>query len=354
MGVAWVLGVSFYFYMPISCMTDPPMQWGYPRTVEGFFHTLSRGQYCGMAATSLWGTPAHDAFQLCYIVQGLSEGFSWVFVFIGLLPFLFLFKMHKRERGWIIGLTAIYFCLSVLLVRLLDVTPDRSASDLNRVFFIASHALFALMIGYGTTILAAYMATHYVRFRLWGFIGGVVAIVLATYGLWDNAGKLYFGPAGEISLSQLPHYIAKAFDTHQYGLPVFANLILLAVPLVFIGALAFYRSRGPVMILLGLFLLMPVYSGLTHWYKSEQRNHWFGYWFGHDMFTPPFIDPKTEKLSYDNDLRAELLKDPKNAKLIYPEMARNTVLFGGTDPGRFCPTYTIVCESFIPHHCQFC
>jgi len=29
-------------------------------------------------------------------------------------------------------------------------------------------------------------------------------------------------------------------------------------------------------------------------------------------------------------------------------MARDTVLFGGTDPGRFCPTYMIFCESFIP------
>ncbi len=32
-------------------------------------------------------------------------------------------KMHKRERSWIIGLTAIYFCLSVLLVILIDVSP---------------------------------------------------------------------------------------------------------------------------------------------------------------------------------------------------------------------------------------
>ena len=32
------------------------------------------------------------------------------------MPFAFLLKMHKRERSWIIGLTAIYFCLSVLLV----------------------------------------------------------------------------------------------------------------------------------------------------------------------------------------------------------------------------------------------
>ena len=33
-------------------------------------------------------------------------------------------------------------------------------------------------------------------------------------------------------------------------------------------------------------------------------------------------------------------------------MARKTILFGGTDPGLFCPTYIIFCESFIPHSCQ--
>ena len=33
-------------------------------------------------------------------------------------------------------------------------------------------------------------------------------------------------------------------------------------------------------------------------------------------------------------------------------MDRNTILFGGTDPGRFCPTYMIFCESFIPHEGQ--
>lgn len=351
MGLAWVLGVSFYFYMPISGMTDPPMQWGYPRTVEGFFHALSRGQYSANTSTLL-ASPSRIAFQLWYIVEGLAESFSWVLIFVGLLPFFFLLKMHKRERGWIIGVTAVFFCLSVLLVRLLDVTPDRSASDLNKVFFTAAHALFALMIGYGTTILAAYMATHYTRFRRWGIIGCVVAMVLAVYCLVDASGKLFHGPAGEISLSELPHHIALAFGKDQYGLPIFANLVLLAIPVILIVALIFYRSRGPVAIVLGLFLLMPVYSGMTHWYKSEQRNHWFGYWFGHDMFTPPFQDPKTGKLSYDNELRAELLKDPKNAKLIYPEMARNTILFGGTDPGRFCPTYIIFCESFIPHRCQ--
>jgi tetratricopeptide (TPR) repeat protein len=350
MGIAWAVGVSCYFYEPVSGMTVPPMQWGYPRTVEGFFHALSRGQYENVQGLDIFSNPGRFGFQLWYIVTGLAESFSWVYLFVGVLPFLFLLKMRRREKSWIIGVTCIYFCLAVLLGILLNVSPDRSSSDLNKVFYTASHGLFALMIGYGLTLLAAYVATHYANFRRWGIVGSVVAIVLALYCLKDATGKLFFGPAGDISLFKLPHYIALAFAPGQYGLPVFANLILLAIPVLLLGALLVYRHRGPVLILLCLFTAMPLWSGLSHWYNSEQRNHWFGYWFGHDMFTPPFQD--NGRLSYDNARRAALLKDPKNARLIYPEMTRNTILFGGTDPGRFCPTYAIFCDSFIPHRCQ--
>ena len=352
MGLAWVAGICVYFYEPVSGMTDPPMQWGYPRTVEGFFHALSRGQYESVHGTNIFSDPGRFVFQLGYIVQGLSESFSWVYFSIGLLPFAFLMKMHKRERSWVLGLTAIYICLSVLLVILIDVSPDRSSTDLNKVFFTASHGLFAMMIGYGLTLMAAYTATHYQKVRVWGFAVGAVAVVLAIYSLKEVTGTLYRGPAGVVTLSELPHFIAQAFDRSQYGLPVFANLILLAFPVGLICAFLVYRQRGPLLIMLVLFSIMPLWSGLSHWYKSEQRNHWFGFWFGHDMFTPPFTDPKTGKLSYDNDLRAKLLQDPANATLIYPEMDRNTILFGGTDPGRFCPTYSIFCDSFIPHRCQ--
>jgi tetratricopeptide (TPR) repeat protein len=94
----------------------------------------------------------------------------------------------------------------------------------------------------------------------------------------------------------------------------------------------------------------PIASGLAHWFHCEQRNHWFGYWFGHDMFTPPFVGPDG-KLTYDPKLRDAAAKGPEG-KMVYPEIARDAVLFGGTDPGRFCPTYMIFCESFIPHDCQ--
>ena len=60
----WILGVSFYFYEALSGMTDPPMQWGYPRTVEGFFHALSRGQYSTMSNTNFFEGFGRVGFQL--------------------------------------------------------------------------------------------------------------------------------------------------------------------------------------------------------------------------------------------------------------------------------------------------
>ena len=326
MGLLWLAGAAFYLYEPIAGMTDPPMQWGYPRTLEGFFHALSRGQYEKANPTDIIHDPMRFVMQLGILANGLAQSYSWVCLLIALLPFLFIFKMKNRERSWIIGLTAIYLCIGVLLTIIMNTTPDRASADENKVFFTASHAVVAIMIGYGLALMAAYMATHYEKFRRWGLLGGGIAVVLGLYCLWSATGRLYFGPAGEISLFELPHYILKAFEKDQYGSPVFANLIVFSIPIIFIGALLAYRQRGPVLILLCLCATMPVYSCLTHWYKSEQRNHWFGYWFGHDMFTPPFD--------------------------IYPEMARNTILFGGTDPGRFNPTYMIFCESFIPHRCQ--
>ena len=349
MGLLWLAGAAFYLYEPISGMTDPPMQWGYPRTVEGFFHALSRGQYNSAVPTDIFHDPFRFIMQLGLLFDGLKSSFSLVYIFVAALPFLFLRKMQQRERAWIIGLAAIYLCIGILLTIIMNTQPDRQSADENKVFFAASHAVVAIFVGYGLALMTAYMATHYERFRRWGLWGGGIAIVLAFYGLIEAIGKTYFGPSGQLhvwlpfsdwtgwswlafgpngqyGLFELPHWIAKAFEKNQYGSPVFANLILIATPVVFLSALFAYRKRAPVMIALCLFAAAPVYSGLSHWYKSEQRNHWFGYWFGHDMFTPPFG--------------------------VFPEMARNSILFGGTDPGRFCPTYMIFCESFIPHSCQ--
>src|SRR5258708_7193660 len=92
--------------------------------------------------------------------------------------------------------------------------------------------------------------------------------------------------------------------------------------IAFTISFAVWRTRPPLKAMLVIFALMPIYSVMGHWWDNEQRGHKFGFWFGHDMFTPPFG--------------------------LYPEMTKDAVLYGGTDPGRFAPTYMIFSESFIP------
>ncbi len=332
LGVCWILGASFYFYMPLAGMTDPPMQWGYPRTVEGFIHAFTRGQYEKMTPSDIAGDPFRFLNQIVMLGVGIKDEFNLLFAFLALVPFLFFFKMHKRERAWIIGLVAIYFCLGFILLYMLNPSPDRASQELNRVFFTASHTIVALMVGYGVTLIAAYMATHYQRFRTWGMVGGGVAIALALYSLVDITSKTFFPEDTNPSLGQLYTFMVSTFtNKDQYGLPVYAGLTLTALALIYFISLLVYRNRAPLAITLAVFAIMPVYSVMTHWSDNEQRDHWFGYWFGHDMFTPPFKG--------------------KDGKPLYPEMERNAVLYGGTDPGRFCPTYMIFCDSFLPSRC---
>jgi tetratricopeptide (TPR) repeat protein len=343
-------GVSFYFYEPLAGMTCPPMEWGYPRTVGGFIEALTRGQYNKVDPTDIFHNFGRFVTEVGMLIGGVADAYSWVYMFFALLPLFFLFKMQKRERAWVGLVAAIYPFLGVLLSIFLSPTPDRQSSDLVKTFFIASHTLVAIMIGYGLALTAAYMATHYAQFRRWALIVGIVPIVLALYNLKDVAGKHYFGSDGSVSWSDLPHWIGQSFAKDQYGLPIIANLILVAITVAFILGVVLYRQRAPLLITLALFACMPLYSGLSHWFHSQQNDHWFGYWFGHDMFTPPFVGAEG-KLTYDPKQRDATAKGP-NGLMVYPEMARDAVLFGGTDPGRFCPTYMIFCESFIPHNTQ--
>ena len=106
--------------------------------------------------------------------------------------------------------------------------------------------------------------------------------------------------------------LQKAFRPDQYALPVIATMILVGSALAFLVAAAVSKKRAPMLVSLCLFAAMPLHSFMSHWFDNEQRGHLFGYWFGHDMFTPPFSGPDG-KFSYDPKLRAEMMKDPARA-----------------------------------------
>ena len=421
-GLLVVSGWLFYLWEPISGMTNPPMEWGYPRTVEGFWHAIHRGQYEDAHPTNLLSWEGWKAFymQLGILVSGIAEEFNWLLLFAAMIPILFIRKVQKREKAWLIGLVSVFFCIGLLLVILMNPQEEKQSVDLHKVFFTSSHGLLAILMGYGMTLIAAYMATHYRKFRTVGLMLGGLALVpafnafysgLCNAYFWGGEGvatfnnqillfvaitaafvltaiaaqKLLLLRAGEtatdpaeadpklvfmlcaggaalcvllaVSLAffnerslapgQVFEVVPRMFKLRLANLPAQAGTLILLIAVAFLIGLLLYRDRAPLGLTLGLFALMPVASLMSHWASSEQRNHWFGYWYGHDMFSAPFTAPDGS-LSYDPELRATALKGT-NANLVYPEIEPNAILFGGTDPGRFCPTYMIFCESFIPH-----
>jgi thioredoxin-like negative regulator of GroEL len=302
-GAAWAVGAAFYVYMPLASMSNPPLNWGYPRTVGGFFHAFTRGQYERIHPSTNIVTIVK---QIGMYILGAMEEFNLVYILIGLVPFLFYKRMQPRERAWVIGLSSIYLCLSLFLLILLNPAPDRQSKDLNKVFFTASHVMIAMGIGYGLTVIAAALVTQYERYRRFALGGAGIIAMIAAYNVVD----VFNGTANPL--------------VHNTAL-ICLGLAIAAVAVMWITRNA---QRPAMPVLLAIFVLMPVWPIMSHWEENEQRGHLFGYWFGHDMFTPPFTWA--------------------DGKPIYPEMTRDAVLYGGTDPGRFNPTYMIFCESFIP------
>ena len=332
-GFSWLFGAAFYLYMPLASMTNPPLNWGYPRTEQGFWHAFTRGQYERIHPTD---SVERYGQQVQLYVGGLFEEMNFIYVLIGLVPFFFLHKMQRRERAWLIGLTGTYIMLSAFLLMLLNPAPDRQSRDLNRVFFTASHIMIAMGLGYGLAIIGAYLHAQFERFKNFCLIGTLGASAFALFMVAVRYQGFDF------------HSLIIDFDPSYSPIVRFTCLFSLALAVGGVAIFLFSKEKIHRTALLALMWLLPAWPVLSHWYDNEQRGHYYGYWFGHDMFTPPFLDPATGKLSYDSKRRQELLASPATAKTVYPEMDRDTVLYGGTDPGRFNPTYMIFCESFTP------
>ncbi len=92
------LGVSFYIYMPIvSDLRNPPMNWGYPRTWEGFKHAITRGQYEKITPTNIFAPRFIE--QLGDYFTDLRRQFTLILAPFGFLPFCaWKFSSRKREE----------------------------------------------------------------------------------------------------------------------------------------------------------------------------------------------------------------------------------------------------------------
>ena len=323
--LAWIIGAAFYMYMPVTGATNPPMNWGYPRTFDGFVHAFTRGQYEKTNPTNLFDDPWRFVQQIRMYFEGATDEFHLSFLLLALIPFCFLFQMQKRERAWILGNTGIYACLAFLLLILLNPNVDRQSRDLTKVFFTASHVTISMFVGYGLTLVGACIIRHYQSFRKTVLYGTAPLLAVALFHLVTKVREVYADDNSASSgFDLIIHGLKQAFANAYFTAPVYSVYAAALVVVLIAGFLVLIlvcREKIKPGLVCAAFAIVPMFPLVSHWAENEQRGHIYGFWFGHDMFTPPFG--------------------------LYPEMTRDAVLFGGTDPGRFCPTYMIFAESFI-------
>jgi hypothetical protein len=150
-GVCLLLGLAWYFYVPIASMTNPPVNWAYPRTVEGFFHTITRGQYER-------ANPTLDAgrwvVQLWMLAKETGKDFGWLYFAFAVTPFGILYRTTREAKHWMLGLTAIFVCVGPLMVATLNPSNDRSMWQLVAPYFAAMDVVLAVWTGLGLMVVA--------------------------------------------------------------------------------------------------------------------------------------------------------------------------------------------------------
>jgi hypothetical protein len=154
-GVLFLLGLGFYLYLPFASMTNPPMNWGYARTEEGFFHLITRGQYERWHPTDELGRLIG---QLWIVAIDTGKGFGWPYLVFAALPFGLLRRTGGCARKWLLGLTATFVCVGPLMVGLLNPSEDRASVDLIPPFFSAMYVILALLTGLGLMVAGCMVA----------------------------------------------------------------------------------------------------------------------------------------------------------------------------------------------------
>jgi len=258
--LAVIMGLSPYSYMPLASETNPPMNWGFTSTKEGFFYSVNRSQYSGKLSDQLLktvgramgaapqelldppapppGSPPTASFgetlgkfsQLYW--RKIVANFTPLSILALVASVAFLGGLPRLSRTWI-QLVALGFLLAGFLQPAFDQAgADEAAWLLYMPYLGFSHAFFVLLAGLGSGL----------AIQRW-------------------AKKPFLATATAVALG---------------------------------GVIAAFSFR----------------QNLTF---CSQREHWFGWMYGRDMLG---------------------------------DLPKDSFVFGGTDPGRFVPTYMILSESF--------
>ncbi len=407
--ICGALGLSFLVYMPLASRQDPPMDWGNTETWDGFVESVTRGQYARFTVADnlrkiettmrtpvdpemlqpgreaeLAASVARRTLFLhmlgAYFHQpdwkySIASQFSWSFpeepwdptaqdpppgertlplALLGLIPLIALTRFASAPRHWMLcTLVAMFF---VTVVFLTIQWPDLSHNDLwvKRVQYIQSHVLYAFWMGTGTVLLLLGLYA-WLPFRAVPPAGALVMFgVLAVFPLhkeavdsrhvaflgssnlngydygWQYGSHMLLGANG-ILLDELAHHKDPVAlwdeDAAEYA-------VRRGVPEELLPSVT---ERAPAEAVPYSEFRKQVLNDLN---LSRDTRRSIREAVTLSAFRAMTPDKQAESLQY--------LHRPLPDWNYPPELKPNAVFFGGTDPGRFVPTYMVYSAKLRP------
>jgi len=151
-GGLFLAGLGLYFYSPLASMTNPPFNWAYPRTVEGFYHLVTRGQYAQLSPTHNFGL---FTSQLRVIGLETVRQYGWYYLVFIPAPFFLLHGKQRSNRHWMLGLISAFVCTGPVMVAMLNPSRDRNSLGVIEPFFSTMYVVLAVWTGLGLMIIGS-------------------------------------------------------------------------------------------------------------------------------------------------------------------------------------------------------
>jgi hypothetical protein len=147
-------GLAFYLLLPWYSTATPPVNWGYPRTVEGFFHSVSRGQYSSLAPVGSFSQML-TGWKIYFRIVQSDLGLIYSLMAVISLPALR--RISSPVRKWLIGLWTVWLLISTATLIALNIPNDKNSVEIFAPYFAPTHLLLAILAGIGFMLVAIFL-----------------------------------------------------------------------------------------------------------------------------------------------------------------------------------------------------